>query len=115
MHGSRPQQKPLAPYLVRGETKKDSSWDVASAKLRYAMPRAFYGVPVSPSNAVCSDFRTTRAARGFSHSKAMNAAITSHTIMAQKTFDQEPVLAKSHAAPGPAKAVATPLAVYTMP
>ena len=35
--------------------------------------------------------------------------------MAQKTFDQEPVLAKSQAAPGPAKAVATPLAVYTMP
>src|SRR5271155_1741656 len=95
--------------------KKIAGGPVTSAGLRYAMPRAFYGVLASTSNAVCSDFRTTRAARGFSHSKAMKAAIRSHAIMAQKTFVQEPVLAKSQAAPGPAKAAATPLAVYTRP
>jgi len=56
-----------------------------------------------------------RAARGLSHSKAMNAAIRSQIIITQNTFVQEPVLANSQAAPGPAKAVATLLDVYTMP
>ena len=37
----------------------------------------------------------------------MNAAIRSQIIIAQKTLDQEPVLANSQAAPGPAKAVVT--------
>ena len=54
---------------------------------------------------------TARAASGFSQSNAMNAATRSHAIIAQKTFDQEPVLANSQAAPGPAQAAATPLAV----
>ena len=86
-----------------------------TAALRYTTPGTFIGVVASASEAVSSDFRTTLAARGLSHSKAMNAAIMSQTIMAQKTFVQEPVFAKSQAAPGPANAVATPLAVYTMP
>ena len=56
-----------------------------------------------------------RADRGFSYSSAMNAATRSHTLITQKTFVQEPVLANIQAAPGPAKAAATPLAVYTIP
>src|ERR1700722_16997951 len=84
------------------------------AQFRYATP--FTGVPVaSIAAAVCSDFRTTFAAKGFSHSNAMNAASRSQIIMAQNTFDHDPVLANSHAAPGPANAAATPLAVYTIP
>jgi hypothetical protein len=45
----------------------------------------------------------------------MNAAIRSHTIIAQKTFVQDPVLANSQAAPGAAKSVAIPFAVYKIP
>src|SRR5580704_7263216 len=85
-----------------------------SFRLPYAIP--FTGVPVaSATAAVCSDFRTTFAARGFSHNNAINAAIRSQMIMAQNTFDHDPVFANSHAAPGPANPAATPLAVYTMP
>src|SRR5271170_1557715 len=62
-----------------------------------------------------SDSSTVRCANGFSHSKAMNAAARSQTIIAQKTFVHEPVLANSQAAPGPAKPAATPFAVYTIP
>jgi len=58
-----------------------------------------------------SEFLTTRAAIGFSHNNAMKAATRSHTIIAQKTFVHDPVLEKSQAAPGPANAAATPLAV----
>ena len=58
-----------------------------------------------------SEFLTPRAASGFSHNRAINAATRSQTIIAQKTFAQEPVLAKSQAAPGPAKAAAAPFAV----
>jgi hypothetical protein len=52
-----------------------------------------------------------RAASGFSHSRAINAAIRSQTIIAQKTLVQEPVFSKSQAAPGAANKVANPLAV----
>src|ERR1035437_21338 len=86
-----------------------------TAQLRYATPRAFIGVAALTRGGVRSESLTIRAARGFNQSKAMNAAIRSQIIIAQKTLVQELVLANSHAAPGPAKAVATPLAVYTMP
>src|SRR5580658_8333048 len=62
-----------------------------------------------------SDCSTVRCAKGFNQSRAMNAATRSQTIIAQKTFVHEPVLANTHAAPGPAKMAATPLAVYTIP
>jgi hypothetical protein len=39
-----------------------------------------------------SEFLTTRAAIGFSHNNAMNAATRSQTIIAQKTFVHDPVL-----------------------
>jgi hypothetical protein len=55
-------------------------------------PRAFAASGVSAAATLWS-FLTARAARGFSQSKAMNAASRSHTIMAQKTFVQEPISA----------------------
>lgn len=42
------------------------------------------GTPMA--GAALSDALTVRAASGFSHSKAIKAAIRSHTIMAQNTF-----------------------------
>jgi hypothetical protein len=54
---------------------------------------------------------TVRAARGFSHSKAIKAAMTSQMIMAQKTLVHDPVFSNNHAAPGAAKSVAKPFAV----
>jgi hypothetical protein len=79
----------------------------------YATPRAF----IAGAAAFCalgverSEFFTMRAASGFSHSKAMNAAIRSQTIIAQKTLVQEPVFSNNQAAPGAANSVAKPLAV----
>jgi hypothetical protein len=57
----------------------------------YATTRALIGVPAvtEAPEAARSEFFTTRAASGFSHSKAMNAAIRSHMIIAQNTFVQE--------------------------
>ena len=81
----------------------------------YATPRALMGAAESEVEAAGCEFRTARAAIGFSQSRAMNAATTSHTIIAQKTFTQEPVLANNQAAPGAASSAATPLAVYTSP
>jgi hypothetical protein len=73
---------------------------------------AFAGAVMSTggATALCDSF-TVRRANGFSQSNAMNAAIKSHTIMAQNTLFQEPVLANNQAAPGPANAAANPLAV----
>jgi hypothetical protein len=62
---------------------------------RYATTRALIGVPpvTEAPEAARSDSLTMRAASGFSHSKAMNAAIRSHAIMAQKTLLHDPVFA----------------------
>jgi len=78
-------------------------------------PRRLYAGTLTGDDALVAaartEFSATRAASGFSHSKAMNAATRSHTIIAQNTRLHDPVRANSHAAPGPAKAAATPLAV----
>src|SRR5258708_17911518 len=76
---------------------------------------AFAGAVRSIAGAAASCAFTERAAKGFNHNNAMKAAMRSHTIMAQKTLFHEPVLAYNHAAPGPAKPAANPLAVYTIP
>lgn len=84
---------------------------IVTAQPRYATPRAFIGAAALTIGDVGSESLTARAAMGFSHSNAMKAATKSQTIMAQKTLVQEPVLENNQAAPGPAKAAATPLAV----
>ena len=75
------------------------------------MGHAFIGADTLTTGARLPEARTDRAAKGFSHSKAMKAAIRSHTIMAQKTFVHEPVFSNSQAAPTPASSAPTPLAV----
>lgn len=72
---------------------------------------AFMGSATVTTYAPPSDALIVRAARGFSHSKAINAAMRSHAIMAQKTLVQEPVFSNSQAAPMPAKNAPAPLAV----
>src|SRR6266481_2850660 len=83
----------------------------ASGGLHHALAGAVRSI----AGAAASCVLTERAASGFNHNNAMNAAMRSHTIMAQKTLFHEPVLANSQAAPGPAKPAANPLAVYTIP
>src|SRR5882724_6501290 len=83
----------------------------ASSGLHHALAGAVRSI----AGAAASCAFTEREASGFNHNNAMKAAMRSQTIMAQKTLFQEPVLANSQAAPGPAKAAANPLAVYTIP
>jgi hypothetical protein len=96
--------------LKKDESRKMKD-NAPSAGYRYATPRAFIGAAALAVEAAACESRTARAAIGFSHSRAMNAATRSHPIIAQKTLVHDPVLANNQAAPGPANKAATPLAV----
>src|SRR5271166_1324134 len=92
--------------------KNAKSWKLDELTKSNDPTHAFRGVVVAvTTGAALSATRTVRAAKGFSHSNAMKAAMRSQMIMAQKTLVQDPVFSKSQAAPGAAKSVANPFAV----
>ena len=109
----RPQQIAVAAIDV---TRRGPSIQPASAVFATPAPRDLYRRPASlhtQQSAPISGLPWLPEASATA--TAMNAAIRSQIIMAQNTFDHDPVFANSQAAPGPANAAATPLAVYTMP
>src|SRR5258708_3023266 len=79
----------------------------ASSGLHHALAGAVRSI----AGAAASCAFTEREASGFNHNNAMKAAMRSHTIMAQKTLFQEPVLANSQGGPGRGKEGGNPWAV----